>query len=259
MKTIKPEDWTDLRLNMLVYALTGAGKTHFCGTVQDCPETSPTLVVDVGGGRTTLVGKGIRTVRPKSMTEIQEVYDYFRHKNWRKGKQTYRSVCLDGITGIQQELVMPMVKEEGADPYEDLTIGDPPDRQDWLKGHEVVRRTLRAFRDLCLLDEPERRVHVVMTTLEKMDEKRQIICPQLPGIMGVECGSYVDILARLSIETREEEEGPRLRYLLLDEIVDDDGNTCLSKNRGSKLGSGMWRPTMAKLYKRWSASTEEVA
>ena len=258
MKTRKPPNWGDTRLNVLIYSLTGAGKTHFCGTVQRCRQASPTLVVDCAGGMTTLAGQNIRIVHPANMSDIQEVYDYFRHRNWRKGSQVYKSVCLDGITGINQELIMPLVKEDGENPYEDLASRTPATRQDYLKSHEVTRRTLKAFRDLCQLDEPERRIHVVMTALEKNDERREIVCPQLPGVLGIEVGSYVDVLARLSLETVGEEDDDRLeRYLLTEETLDDSGLKILAKNRGNRLGAGMWKPTMTKIIKRWTAEGGE--
>lgn len=252
MKIIHPEKPEDSHLLLLLYALTGAGKTTFCGTAEDCLETSPTLVVDIGGNIVSLAKRwpSIAIVRPKSMTEVQEIYEYFRFKNRRGGKQRYKSVCIDGFTGMLQELIIPMCKEEGEDPYEDLSLKNPTTRQHFLRGHEVTRRTFRAFRDLAQLPDPSRRVHVIITALEKLDEGRSIVCPQFPGVMGVECGAYVNVLARLYKRPRGEAE-KITRYLMTDEMEDDDGNNNLAKNCGGWLGRGVWDPSVSKLVRRW--------
>jgi hypothetical protein len=120
-----------------------------------------------------------------------------------------------------------------------------------------MRKFIRAFRDLAYLSDPDRRLHVVMTALERYDEKRSIICPQLPGQLGLECGSFVDILGRLSAAVRETpgEDGEMTkavrRHLLVAEYVDEVGTKYLAKNRGDRLGTSIWNPTVKKLLRVW--------
>jgi hypothetical protein len=256
MKIEHPTNREDLRLSILIYALTGAGKTAFCGTVQDCPETSPTLLINVGGGPNTLAGKHMDILNPKSLEDFQTILRLLFTKNLVPGsKYQYKSVCLDGITGFQQELSMPEVQgirpAGQADDYSNLAASVPPDRRDWLFAHEHSRRTLRAFRDL---SDPtfERKIHVILTALEKKDDMRSIVCPDLPGKLGVECGAYVDVLARLSIETQEQDDKTvEYRKLWVRQDMSTEGLTVLAKNRGGFLGKSMVNPTMAKIYKRW--------
>ena len=256
MKLERNTKLEDLRLTILIYALTGAGKTEFCGTVQECPETSPTLLINVGGGPNTLAGRKMDILSPKSLEDFQTIYTMLADKNLTKGSRfQYKSVCLDGITGFQQELSMTEimgVKPAGqADDYANIADSSPPDRRDWLYSHEHSRRTLRALRDLA---DPsfDRRIHVIITALEKKDDARSIICPDLPGKLGVECGAYVDVLARISVESREKN-GKQVEYrkLWATQKVSDEGLAVLAKNRRGFLGNYMVNPTMAKIYAKW--------
>lgn len=253
MKITKSSQTKDIRMSIIIYGLTGSGKTHFCGTAQDCEQTSPTLIIDIGGGMTTLINKNIDIVRPTSLTELQEVYDFLRSEN-----EKYRSVCVDGLTGTQRELSMPEIQgTDMADPYGDFPGAMPPDRRHWLQSHAHMRLILRAFSDLCEMRPKSRRIHVILTALEKKDEDRNIVCPQLPGVVGVECGADVDILARLSIQTRTiKEENVVMRHLRTFEMKDDEGMKMLAKNRGNKLGTHMWQPTVGKIIKKWYGERE---
>lgn len=251
MKIEKPTDKKDLRLSLLVYALTGAGKTEFCGTLEDCEATRPTLIVNVGGGPNTLAGRDIHIVSPKSLEDLQTVYSFLRNKNKR-----FKSVCLDGITGVQQELSMPEiqgVKPKGeADTYGDLEDASPPDRRHWLYSSEHMKRILRAFRDLAELENIERRLHVVITALEKKDDDRNAICPELPGKLGISCGAHCDVLARLSVQVREKQGKPvEYRKLWTVLSVNEEGYTVVAKNRTGFLGRYMVNPTMSKIYTKW--------
>lgn len=256
MKVQRTTSIRNTKLTALIYALTGTGKTRLCGTAQDCAATSPTLLIDVGGGTTTLAGKKIDLVRPHSLSEFQEIYDYLRNDN-----DKYRSVCLDGLTGVQQELSMPEIqglREPGEeDTYSNLAEAEPPDRRHWLKSHEHTRRILRAFRDLAIHPQPKFRIHVIMTALEKKDDNRAIICPQLPGVLGLECGAYVDILARLQLEEHEKDEKKVLvRRLIVHQRENDEGLVILAKNRGDKLGKQVFRPTIDKIMSLWTSENK---
>ena len=256
MKIERPANRANAKINLLIYSLTGGGKTRFCGSAQKCEHTSPTLLIDIGGGTNTLAGLAIDIVRPRNLTEFQEIYDFLREDN-----NKYKSVCLDGITGLQQELSMPEVQEIRAsgekDDYSDLARAEPPDRRHWLKSHEHIRRILRAFRDLCILPDRKRRLHVIMTALEKKDEMRSIVCPHLPGVLGLEVGAYFDLLGRLSVQIKLVKEEPVAgRVLLLQEEEDEEGMRQLAKSRWSGLSGSIWNPTVKKLMSKWTEGGE---
>jgi hypothetical protein len=248
-----PEDTN--HINMIVYGLTDAGKTFFCGTAALCAETSPTLFVNIDKGTLTikrfmqkhgLTAKELAITSPKNFGDIQDIYEYLRYENTK-----YRSVCLDSLTEFQKGPSMGTILGDLEDDmaYKDLGKSTPANRGDWLRSHEHVRKLIRAFRDLAYLDDESRRLHVIMTALEKEDEKRMIVCPSLPGVLGLECGALVDILGHLS--EQENAEGRELRFLRTKSFTNDDGVKFLAKNRGGLLGKGIWKPTVASVVDVW--------
>lgn len=178
---------------------------------------------------------------------------YLREKN-----RKYKSVLIDGLTEIQRKLSMGEIlgELESDDSYNDLAARKPADRYDWLTSGEQMRKLVRAFRDLAYHPDVERRIHVIMTASEKSDEDRNIVCPSLPGKVGMEIGGSVDVLARLSVErvqVGDAGEEKELRRLLLHESV-EDGTKILAKVRApEELGfpREIWKPTVAKLVGQW--------
>jgi len=237
-------------LNIILYGDSGAGKTWLAGTAQECEATSPVLFIDVDSGMSTLAGMEIDVVRPRSWADIQRVYEFFLHENDR-----YKCVVIDSLTEIQRKFSMGTILGEitdGADHYNNLGATVVPTRQDWMKTGDQMRKLIRAFRDLAYLPDESRRVHVVMVALEKYDEKRKVICPQLPGVLGNECGAFVDVLARLSrqlvtVERDGEEVQEVRRHLLLDDYINDIDVRHMGKDRSGKLGPYLWDPTMCDI------------
>jgi hypothetical protein len=252
MKIMKPEKQEDIKLNMIVYALTGGGKTHFCGTAAECPDTSPMLYIDVGGGSATLAGRDIDMLRPKNMEDLDTIYKMLLNENTK-----WKCVCLDGLTAVQAELSMAGVMEtakQAVDIY-DLSESTPPRQNDWMRSSFQMKNVLRGFRDLAQLEGARKpySLHVIMTALEKQDEKREIVCPSLPGVLGIECGAYVDVIARLSRQLKVvEDKQVEMRHMILDEWTDDVGVKYIAKNRGQRLGKAMWEPTVGKIIERWN-------
>lgn len=253
------EEGADVRLNCFVYGDSGSGKTAFLGTAQDCEWTSPLLIIDIDGGMQTLRGSGIKIIRPKSMKEIQEIYDWLRFENKR-----YKAVGIDSITELQRKLSMGEILGVLDDDfsYNNLDKHVPADRYDWLSSGEQVKRTLRAFRDLAYLpDDPEHRIHVFMVALERFDEKSSTVCPSLPGALGLEVGASVDILGRLTVRSVQAKDGEKeARHLQLRTRTGDDGVKVLGKVRvpvGAAFPKGIYNPTVEKLVKYWMEPAAE--
>ena len=245
----------DVRLNILVYGLTDVGKTTFLGSAQACELTSPTFLMDVEGGTQSLAGSDIYIFRPHSFAEIQEVYDYLRYEN-----KTYKSVGIDSLTEIQRKLSMGEIigtlSEDNA--YDNLADATPPRQYDWLSSGEQMRRFIRAFRELAYLKKKSRRLHVLFGALEKSDDVRSIVCPSLPGQLGLEVGASVDVMGRLSIEEvqigDDEENLQDRRLLSMKDTLGEDGLKYLGRARvprGSKFPKEIWSPTVDKVVKLW--------
>lgn len=246
---VQPDDHH--HLNAIIYGDTGVGKTQLAGSASDFEVMSPVLMIDVEGGSLTLSGKKIDIFRPEGWQDMQEVYNVLRNED-----HGYQTVVIDSLTEIQRKLSLGFIMgelEEGADGYHDLSRTTPPDRQDWLRTGEQMRKFIRAFRDLAWQAREDRRVHVIMTALEKMDEKRRLICPEMPGKLGTGSGAFVDILGRLSVVPVEDDEGnvEERRHLLVTGYEDSRGTRYLAKNRGGRLGRQVWDPTAEKVFGVW--------
>lgn len=252
----KVETGKDVKLNMLVYGKMGSGKTTFLGSAQNSEFSSPTLLVDIEGGVLSLSGSDVDIVRPQNFGEIQQIYDYLRFDN-----TTYKSVGIDSLTELQRKLslgeIMGVLEDDSS--YTNLAGHKPPTQYDWLSSGEQMRRFIRAFRDLAYLPDPDKRVNVIFCALEKKDENRGIICPSLPGLLGVEIGASVDVLGRLTVEKvpskEDETKLVSMRYLSLTEETDPDGTVYLAKARvpqNSTFPVGIWNPTVDKVMRQWT-------
>ena len=244
------------RLNVIIYGDSGAGKTQLAGSAQDCEATSPVLFIDVDSGTSTLAGKEIDVVRPRTWHDIQTIYEFLRDEN-----AYYKCVIIDSLSEMQKKFSMGTILgeiKEGGDSYNDLGSTPVPTRQDWMKTGDQMRKLIRAFRDLAYLEDEDRRIHVIMIALEKSDEKRKVICPQLPGTLGNECGAFVDILARLSKQNIEEEQEDGTnamvthRILLTEDYINDLDMRYMGKDRSSKIGT-VWDPTMQDIMEAFQS------
>lgn len=245
IKVVPAED--TVHLNVLVYGVTGAGKTHLAGTAGDCAAASPALLLDFDAGTLTLRGRDIDIARPRSWAEVQEIYDALA-----SGKSGYKCVILDTLTEMQRALSL-MHIVEGSDGAFDLEATPVPTRQDWLKTGDQMRKVIRAFRGLAYLDDPAERMHVLMLAHERSDERLNLVCPQLSGQLGVEAGAFVDVLGRLTTVWEETEDGETRmrRHLLLSEHVSEDtGTRFLAKARGIPT-KGLFDPTLESLISLW--------
>ena len=252
VKITRPPKRSEAFYNMIVYGMTGVGKTHLLGSAQDCPTTSPTLILNIDGGLLTLADQKIAVVNVANFKELQEVYDFLRNENTK-----YKSVAMDTLTEEQRVISMGSITGEVDDDlsFTDLGKSTPPTRQDWLKSSHQMRKLIRAFRDLSYHSDPTKRLHVFMTAAQKVDETMQRGAPALPGALALEAGGYVDVLGHLVMRKRLSEDGTKEtthRFLYAHEHTDDDGVTYLGKNRLGRLGRGVWDPTVAKLIELWT-------
>lgn len=248
VKIERPE--ASRHVNMILYGNSGVGKTQLAASAQYCEETFPALFIDIDSGSATLDGMDIDIVRPRSWADINDIY-----KSFLKGGTGYKSVIIDSLTECQKKFSMGTILGElEQDKYNDLATITVPNRQDWMKSGEQMRKLIRAFRDLAYLENHEHRVHVFMIALEKVDTEERIAHPLLPGVLGTECGAMVDVLARLSrVRSQEtdadsdEEVVIMRRHLLLDDYENDHGINYMGKSRLKHLDIQLWDPVMCEI------------
>jgi hypothetical protein len=242
----KPTELT--HINAIIYGDSGSGKTFLVGSAQDCEETSPMLFIDLEGGTRSLGKMDIDVVRPTMFEEIQDIYNYLLHEN-----DKYRSVAVDSLTELQKKYSLGVILgdlNESAHGYIDLIKSIAPSRQDWLRTGGQMSKLIRSFRDLAYHPDPSRRVHVFLTALERLNDRRMISSPSLSGVLGEDCGAMVDFLWRLARVPQTDADGVTTirRYLLTDDYINEEGVKYLGKSRGAQdLPKGLWDPSMREI------------
>src|SRR6516164_10623056 len=99
---------SDKWVKLMLHADSGVGKTHFCGTAGQHPETSPMLLIDCEGGTDTLRDwPGVDVKRVYTMADLKKIFDdVATHNNgW------YKTFALDSLSEIQ-DVDMRMVMRE---------------------------------------------------------------------------------------------------------------------------------------------------
>jgi len=233
-------------VKIMIYGAPGAGKTYLAGTANDVPEMCPVLWIDVEGGIKTLRNKwpmcefirikdryNDKGLLVKSAWEkLQDVYEEFQ-----KGVLGYKTIVIDNATDAQglamQSVMQRLVAEK---PERDL---DVPDKREWLKGGEMIRRMVRMFRDLD--------AHVIFTAHEqeyKDDKTGEVtVLPDFPGKLPRRVAGYLDDVVYLYTKPKGNA-GEVERKIL----CQPQGKWRVVKTR-SELPPVLVNPTMEKIAK----------
>lgn len=115
----------DLALKVLVYAISGAGKTTMC------PDNS--LIISAEAGLLSLANRAVDYVEVTTMEELQEVYAFVSES---EEAAKYDWICLDSISEIG-EVVLAEQKRQTKDP-----------RKAYGELQDQMAALIRAFRDL---------------------------------------------------------------------------------------------------------------
>lgn len=141
------------KFNCILYGESGVGKTPFCGTLQDCEQTSPCLLLDVDQGAMSL-SNPLPTILPiDRWSQVAVVYDKLSKPDWQGladyvSKESgidvptleYKSVVIDSGTELEYTLRQGVLVESGNE--------EIPSQPDYLRTQERFRRMYRKFRNL---------------------------------------------------------------------------------------------------------------
>jgi phage nucleotide-binding protein len=147
----------DQGIKVLVYGISGAGKTRLCATTDQ-----PALIISAESGLLSLRDHDIAVIDVASIEDVREAYDYVTSKEGQK----FAWVCLDSISEIA-EVVLAAEKRATKDP-----------RQAYGALADTMMGLLRAFRDL-----PGRNVYMSCKADRIKDEDSGAVLngPSLPG------------------------------------------------------------------------------
>jgi hypothetical protein len=218
-------DPINFRLNVLLYALPGLGKSLWASTAPN-PGIAA-CETGLGKGLLTIADKGLDYVEPTSIKDFEEIINgkVFADKD---------TIVLDSLS----EMVRTFVKDEAlkiprARGESEKRRAGIPELDDYGTIGEICRRMLRAL----LTKNPTK--HVVVTATEKYDkadpengQAETLIGPDLPGAMFLGSTAMFDLVLR--IRTRpalKDPKDPKSRYSQRYILTQPDGQGSIVKGR----------------------------
>ena len=191
--------------NILVYGDPGAGKTHFAGTAQDHPNTTPVLFLDVEGGTATLRKRpDIDVVQVRSTAQVVDIYNKLESDQG----MSYQTVCIDSLSELQRldiEDIMREVKRDKGDRVDE----EVPSQREYLKSQVHMRKIVRAFKDLPC--------NVIFTSLMRVEKDegtgKVTVGPNFSRKLAGEVAGFLDVVAYLDVII-DSEDKPQRRFLV---------------------------------------------
>lgn len=253
---IDPSPWVDNFgvFNMMIYSEPGEGKTPLCGTVVECPEMMPALLIDCDSGTLSVRHReGLNTIhviklaRQKNVSAwkaLELIYGYLMFM-----EHQYKTIILDGGTDLQRYceidcIVQGLANSADRDKEHDDELAE---LSDYRRVQERTKRTYVRFRDLVTKD--GRRVNFIATAHEgaRKDELTgaYVIQPMFLGKGAPMVASVFDIVARL-VTIPHKEAGGKLTKCLVPCLE----GRARGRDRSFTLGDRVWDPSMKKIYER---------
>lgn len=168
----------DESVNMLVYGMSGVGKTVFAGS----GARVLFLAIESGTISAKRQGSKAHAISIKKWADLQEAYDWL-YDATQKPDFPYKWIVIDSATSMQMLLMRGILDRNHSDnPERDLDI---PALPDYLKAQNMFQRFVHAFCDLP--------VNVLFTALEQQAEDEEgddFVMPDLTGKKG-QVSSYV--------------------------------------------------------------------
>jgi phage nucleotide-binding protein len=163
-------------LKVGIYGVSGAGKTTLAAT------SPKPFLINVEAGEAALIGRSdISIAKVEEFKEIDNIYKYLKH-----AKHDYQTVIIDSLTELQKRAMDMVLEGEGR---------EMPHQGSWGQSMEYVRRIVRQFRDL------DMHVIFIMGVADRKDAITGTVTdmPSLPGKLGQEVSSYLDVLGYLTM------------------------------------------------------------
>jgi hypothetical protein len=246
-------------LKLLVYGDYGVGKTTLCASAQDVPGMANALIIDAEAGDLSLSSRNdVDSIRITKFDTIARIYEFLRlHVRFRdEGNEgelirletrlrgapvqkatIYRTIIVDSLSEVQK---FAMYKSLGSD-IGTVKLDDDaskPEYGDWNTQLELIRRLVRAFRDL-----PMNVIFVASEKVAEDDRKRMIRRPNFTGSIEREIPGFFDVVGYLMAAPGAEGTIARRLYI-------SPGQQFLAKNRFNRPDiQFLENPKMSDLYK----------
>lgn len=203
----KTNEIAPTKINCLIYAPSGNGKTTLLGTLEE-----KTLIVSLESGLLSLMGKEIDYVDIEGSDGLEKI-NHIRKILPEIMNSDYVNVCFDSMTEISAAFL-------------DCAKAEFPDARQSLPRYglynEMMTKFIKVTRDM--------NKNVFYTALEKCDKDevgRRFLLPEITGSISSKCVAYFDLVFNLQVF---EKDGEKVRALLTGA---KDGYVC--KDRSGKL------------------------
>ncbi len=176
-----PDAWG---LNMLIYGVSGVGKTTLASTAQDSPFGKDLLFVDVGAGARSIVHrKDIAAIVPEEWKDFRQILAYLEDED-----HPYNTVVIDTISEAQRMNLQQVTRNQGRDVAQ---------LQDYLTSNTQMFNLITAFKSLAIT----RGMNVIFVAHEKEEKEETsgsiLIRPDLPPGVAKDIVKLMDAVGRL--------------------------------------------------------------
>lgn len=235
-KVRKPKKFTD-QIKILLYGMTGVGKTYLAATVADQPDVfGKVLMLMIDPGDLTISDPNkfnhdnIDVADVRTIAQLEKWNDWLETENVKT--KEYGTVIIEGASDLSELALYETL--ERAHKADSKRNRDSPDIAHYKEQQIIAGRGVRYFRDLPM--------HVIWTALEqeKKDEKngKVFIRPLVPGQMVNSLGAYFDFIGHLSVAPYKEGVGStRLLRMQPTDLIQ-------AKDRTNHLDEVIEDPTM---------------
>ncbi len=237
------EDVTEY-MKVLIGGPTGSGKTRFGCSAAEVEEMSPVLFIDVDAGTMSVppkFRKNIEHYKCTTWVHIQKIVDALRKT---RDNPRYKTVLIDDGVEFSRAVMTGVIGEQLKDGDHDPDI---PNRADYLRQQERVRKIIRFLRDYP--------ANFIMTakTREREDEDGAAIVPGLAGVLATELPGYFDVVGILQVKREKDDQEPTRRFVLV-----PTRKIQWVKDRTDLTGKRLFieNPTMNQVYRNFKERGE---
>lgn len=133
---------------IMVHGASGAGKTHFIGTMLDVPELNKPLIVNLDAGAATLDGKDIASTDVRRLVELEEILWAFAQK--KPEVASFNALVIDGLSEVYKRELQEITALAAKQPQKSGKERDKDEAQlkDYGTRNTRTMRIVRMIRDL---------------------------------------------------------------------------------------------------------------
>ena len=251
-KIVSLEEEDDF-VNLLVYGMSGAGKTVFGGSGKNVLFLAPE---DDGTLSAKRMGSKAQKWPIKKWSDLQEAYDWLEENEDSHG---FDWIVIDSATEMQQMLLRDILESANRENEKrDLDIPALADHQKW---QNKFKRFVKAFNAL-----PINVLWLALARSEEDQNKEDFLCPDIAGkkyqmaqafASYMTSYGYLEVAERVYANPRKDEEGqPKTVTRKVRQITWEDTGTIRGKDRTGRLAPTTINKSLADLTKMIFAEPE---